>query len=217
MTRIAIISDVHGDDFALEEALARISELRCERVVCAGDLVGLGPAAERTVELLRRRELPVIRGDHDAWAVCAPEGGGRGPDREWLRILPRSWQTAIDGVRVAMWHAGPGGDTEGIDADLVSVEEAEFALDQARADVLVVGHTHAPMCLEVEGKGRIVNPGALLRAKGSWLSDPVSGIMAPAPVGGGGLFGVLTLPTCSFDVYRASDGSEVEIARRKLE
>ncbi len=220
MTRLAILADVHGDDDALERALAQIARLRCEQVVCAGDLVGFGPAPERVVGLVRERRIPCVRGDHDAWAVCAPPGGGSGPDREVLRLLPRSWRATIDGVRVAMWHAGPGGDTEGIDAELVSEEEVAQYLDQAKTDVLLVGHTHAPMCLAGPDGARIVNPGALLRAEavrtsGPWLSDPATGMMAPVPAAGGGLFGVLELPARRFDVYRAGDGAEVEIVRRE--
>jgi predicted phosphodiesterase len=40
--RIAIISDVHGDLHALQDALRKIERLRCDEIVCAGDLVDFG-------------------------------------------------------------------------------------------------------------------------------------------------------------------------------
>ena len=39
--RLAIISDVHGDLQALQDALKEIARIGCEAIICAGDLVEL--------------------------------------------------------------------------------------------------------------------------------------------------------------------------------
>ena len=50
--RIALFSDVHADLHALHDALSRIDALRCDLIVCAGDLVDYGLFPEETLELL---------------------------------------------------------------------------------------------------------------------------------------------------------------------
>jgi len=224
MSRLALLADVHGDVEALELALRRAKTFGCDAVVCAGDLVGLGPSPEETLACLRDRAVPCVRGDHDAWAVNGEPVAGhpklRASDRRWLAKLPRAWHDKFGGARIAAWHAGPGGDTEGIDPSLVSAEECRQYLDQARADVLVVGHTHVPMWLEAPGGGVIVNPGALLRASvapkgGTFIRDAGSGMMAPAPAHGGGLIGVLELPMKELSVYRIEDKTRVPLTRQR--
>src|SRR5690606_13878749 len=117
-------------------------------------------------------------------------------------------------VRVAVWHARPGSDMNGLYPDAAPAELARL-LDQAEADVLIVRHTHLPFVRFV-GDWLVCNPGALLRdpaqpMDGAMLFDPASGTFAPAPAPGGGTFGVLKLPSRQFSVHGASDGVEVQI------
>ena len=49
MALIAIISDVHADVHALQDAPALIDRLGCSRIVCAGDLVDYGLYADAIV------------------------------------------------------------------------------------------------------------------------------------------------------------------------
>ena len=64
-TGVGIISDVHGDLAALQDALARLSRLDVAQVVCAGDLLDWGPAPVRCIEVLQERRIPCVRGNHD--------------------------------------------------------------------------------------------------------------------------------------------------------
>jgi predicted phosphodiesterase len=76
VSKLAIISDVHGDVHALRDALAQIDRLDCDQIVCGGDLVDWGLFPAETIELLRERKIPCIRGNHDRWAT----GRGRADD-----------------------------------------------------------------------------------------------------------------------------------------
>ncbi len=64
---IAVISDVHSNLEALLAVLAEIEE--AETVYCAGDVVGYGPNPNECCELLRRRGVKCVMGNHDF--VCA--------------------------------------------------------------------------------------------------------------------------------------------------
>ncbi|MDQ0154833.1 putative phosphodiesterase [Robertmurraya andreesenii] len=43
MTKIAIISDIHGNKTALEAVFNDIRKREIERIFCLGDLIGKGP------------------------------------------------------------------------------------------------------------------------------------------------------------------------------
>jgi putative phosphoesterase len=236
--RIAFISDVHADVHALADALAQIERLGCDAVVCAGDLLDWGLFPAETIALLRQHRIPSIRGNHDRWAVGRGRADDPNADRPaalhdasgwdlsedamaFLAALPPAWSATLDGVRIAVHHASPGSDVTGIYPDSATETELRGWLDEADADVLVVGHTHIAFCMEVSGRGVVVNPGALLRhpahpMDSAWLLDPSTGQFQRAPAPGGGTFGVLELPSGAFRVLNAADGAEVQVTRKRL-
>ena len=202
--KLAIITDVHADVYALRDALAQIDKLGCNQIVCAGDLIDWGEFPDETLALLRKREVLCIRGNHDRWAVSAgrDQSGWALTARaaDFLRPLPTHLNLTLEGVRIVVWHARPGSDMDGIYPHTPRPELSEL-VDRAHADILIVGHTHAPFRRPLSGGRLVLNPGALLR-------DPASrsdGILKP------GTFGVLELPSKRYKVYRAGDGVEVEL------
>ncbi len=210
MSRFGVISDVHADVHALEDALRHLAARECDGIVCCGDLVDFGLFPDETLALLALRKIPTISGNHDRWAV---EGGGSGggwdlsrESRKFLASLPGSHVFERDGVRVAVHHGSPRGDMDGIYPEEIGFELARQHLQRAAADVMIVGHTHIPFRLEVEGVGVIVNPAAVLRSPAEGAENP------PAT----GAFGVLELPSRAFSVHRTTDGVEVEILRKRL-
>lgn len=242
--RIAIVSDVHADVHALRDALVQIERLGCDRIVCAGDIVDYGVFPEETIALLRERAVPCIRGNHDRWVVergrvgalaaGAPDTDPIGAARDargwllpsdavrFLAELPLRWDIVADGVRVAVRHGSPSSDMDGIYPDQATPDDARRWLEQAGADVLIVGHTHLAFAMRTLDGGMIANPGALLRdaanalAGHAMLFDRNTGKFVPAPAPGGGTFGVLDLPSREFTVHRASDGEELDIPRPTL-
>ena len=211
MKRLAIFSDVHADLQALQDALRQVERLRCDLVLCAGDLVDYGLFPDETVALLRQNAIPCIQGNHDRWAakggvMASSAGLISGATKHFLRSLPTSWSATIDGVRVAMWHASPGSDMNGVYPDHHTATDLTRFLDQAEADVLIVGHSHLRFRLPAPGGRIIVNPGALLRNP----ADDLEATGIPTP----GTFGVLELPSKRFTVHRARDGNEAPCIER---
>jgi putative phosphoesterase len=218
VTKIAIISDVHSDVEAVRDALRRIDAMACDHVFCAGDLVDYGAHPEETIALLRERGVPCIRGNHDRWVFT--RGAEARDDRgvvlsagasAFLSSLPTAIEARFDGVRVAVHHGSPRWDMAGIDPHVALGGDVRRWLAEADADVLVVGHTHVPFALTVSTGGLIVNPGALLRDSAGRRGG--AGKLMLEPSLEGGTFGVLLLPQRTFTVYRAADGSKVDIPR----
>jgi hypothetical protein len=110
----------------------------------------------------------------------------------------------VYGVRVAVWHARPVSDMEGIRADATGPALRRRLLDDARADVLVVGHTHDAFELRA-GKGRILNPGACCSRTHAFKQS--GGLAEPAGFRPA-TFSVLELPSKRFTVFCPLDGRE---------
>jgi len=63
--RIATISDIHGNLYALQAVLADIERQGIDQLFCLGDLVGYGPYPNEVIELIRQRHIPTIMGNYD--------------------------------------------------------------------------------------------------------------------------------------------------------
>ncbi len=185
MTRLAAISDIHGNATALEAVLKEIARERPDAVLIAGDLVLNGPEPALVIDVLR--SLPptttlVVAGNTDIAAadfdygaaypwmqdgvpdaiVAAAEWAhdALGEERvDWLRRLPteRRWR-ADDDTLVLACHASPGSQTAGFDQELdpnVTLER----VSRTDARVIVCGHTHIPEIRDLGWK-LIVNDGS---------------------------------------------------------
>lgn len=185
MTRIAALSDVHGNLPALEAVLADVARERPDRIVVAGDLVLNGPDPAGVVDALRALVADgaaVIAGNTDVavadfdfaaafpWMtdgvadaiVDAAEWAHEalGEERvDWLRGLPSERRVrADDDTLVLVCHGSPGSQTAGFDQDLdPSVTIERVARTDAR--VIVCGHTHLPEVRDLGWK-IIVNDGS---------------------------------------------------------
>jgi predicted phosphodiesterase len=83
--RFAVISDIRGNIFALQSVLSAIDSdpLRLDAIVCAGDLVGLGPNPNEVIDLLLERNIESVLGNYDDAVAFDRIGSGRDfPDFE---------------------------------------------------------------------------------------------------------------------------------------
>jgi predicted phosphodiesterase len=177
---IAVISDIHGNLWALEAVLAELDRRGIEQVVVGGDLALGGPRPAECVELIRRRGYPVIRGNTDEWLTKAPEAVTDGTTwcaahlgvdaRRFLAGLPFLWRQEGDGGDLVVVHATPWsiGDVVRADAPPPLVARV-FA--EASASAVVFGHIHTAF---VRGTpdGLLVNSGSVgLPFDGDWRAS----------------------------------------------
>jgi len=185
VTRIALLSDVHGNLAALEAVTSEVRRLKPDAVLVAGDLVLNGPDPNGAVDALRLLEsegalivsgnTDIAVGDFDYGSAFPQLQDGvpetitvaaewahdeLGDDQlDWLRRLPaeRRLRTADDSL-VLVVHASPGSQTRGFDQALDTniIFERAAATD---ARVICVGHTHMPEVRDLGWKV-IVNDGS---------------------------------------------------------
>ena len=185
MSRIAALSDIHGNATALEAVLADVAKEKPDIVLVAGDHVLNGPEPALVIDVLRA--LPgdgthIVAGNTDVavadfdYAAAFPWMTDGVPDAivdaaewahdalgaervDWLRRLPaeRRWR-AVDDTLVLTCHASPGSQTAGLDQSLdPTVTLERVAGTDAR--VIVCGHTHQPEVRDLGWKV-IVNVGS---------------------------------------------------------
>lgn len=156
--RIAVISDVHANLYALEAVLREIDREPPDAVWCLGDTVGYGPRPNECCDLVRERADPVLIGNHDlvalgseevALAEFNPEAAEASlwtakqlseQSRAFLEALEPT--AARDGVE--LFHGSPRDPVwEYVLTELVAAES--FALTEA--PLVLVGHTHVATAL----------------------------------------------------------------------
>lgn len=66
MYRIAIITDIHGNIYALKAALKAIREKSVDFIYCLGDMIGIGPFSNEVLyTLMELNNMEMITGNHD--------------------------------------------------------------------------------------------------------------------------------------------------------
>jgi predicted phosphodiesterase len=63
--KLALFSDVHGNQDAFQRVLEDIADQHVDRMVCLGDCVGYGPEPEQVVAEIRRRQIETVMGNHE--------------------------------------------------------------------------------------------------------------------------------------------------------
>jgi predicted phosphodiesterase len=185
MTRIAVLSDVHGNVLALEAVRKALKKEKPDVTLIAGDLVMNGPEPGATVDALREMERDgaiIVQGNTDVavadadYAAAFPAMLESGiPDAiraaaewahdtlddeqlAWLRRLPSERRVWLGEDLVLVTHASPGSQTQGFVRDLDPSTVLE-RISRTDARVICCGHTHLPDVQEFGWKV-IVNDGS---------------------------------------------------------
>ena len=180
--RVAIISDMHGNDLAFEAVEADIQNQKIDQIVCLGDAIQGGPQPAEVVRRLRRLNCPVVMGNADAWLISGEETADEGipPERlkkmgevrNWSltqlteedRAFISSFQPTVtlplqDDLNLLCFHGSP---VSFDDVILPAVPEDEFQkfLGAYAGQILTGGHTHAQQIRRI-GKHFFFNPGSV--------------------------------------------------------
>jgi putative phosphoesterase len=89
--KIAIISDIHGNAFALDKVMADLQGEAYDHIVCLGDAIQGGPQPAETVEHLRQLGCPIVMGNADAWLLTGVETDGG--------TIPQARKVKLDKIR----------------------------------------------------------------------------------------------------------------------
>ena len=170
--KILVLADIHANWPALQAI--RESFDAC---FFLGDLVDYGSNPAPCVDWVQHHATAAVRGNHDhAVAQRIVARGGTGLRRLAAATRPLQWQALqpqqmkflsrlpvtlnleLGGLRFALVHATP---RDPMDEYLTDDPAGwQQRLNGTEADFVLVGHTHVPFCLELNGV-KVVNPGSV--------------------------------------------------------
>ena len=188
MTRIAVVSDIHGNILALEAVVADMARRDVDHVVNLGDHAS-GPLWPRqTLDFLVRQPWLHIAGNHDRQLVTDDPATHGASDRFayeqltpehalWLTDLPL---TATTPEGVLLCHGTPSSDLAYLVETIVDrrlrLARPDVVAERLRgttAKVVLCGHSHSPRLVVADGGTLVMNPGSVgLPAFDDTGSDP---------------------------------------------
>lgn len=198
--KYAIISDIHSNFHALEAVLAEIGNREVENIFHLGDLVGYNAYPGEVLDLISKREIPSIMGNHDI--VCC---GLENPiwfnssaklaslwtrkrltdqEKDYIRNLPNEAEIAPTVYAV---HGSPLSRDEYI-VDLMDALNSFQHLPEKSIHICFYGHTHIPAIFSERGPSHdssfagkhslskrdrhFINPGAVGQPRdGDWRAS----------------------------------------------
>jgi diadenosine tetraphosphatase ApaH/serine/threonine PP2A family protein phosphatase len=187
MRRVAVISDVHANLHALEAVLAAIDTEAPDELWCLGDLVGYGARPNECCEVVRGRADVCLVGNHDLAVLGALDLADFTPDAVDAALLAR--EVLTEESRAFLASLRPTAKVPGAELFHGSARDPvwEYVLDGyaalatlelTSADVVLVGHSHVPLSIWLDGEqlGGGLAPAGTERdlAAARWLLNPGS-------------------------------------------
>jgi putative phosphoesterase len=171
--RVALISDLHANEIALEAVLADAQSAGYDQLVCLGDVATLGPRPHQVLARLRDLGCRNVMGNHDEFMldealihtyselpvlVSSVNETRAALTPEEIDFI-RSFERTVELEGVLLFHGTPRSNMEDLLAT-TPAEEVDEMLDGKQALVLAGGHTHLQMLRQHKGM-LLVNTGSL--------------------------------------------------------
>lgn len=68
--KLGVITDIHNNLTALREVVERLNQMKCDKLICCGDIIGIGPYPEETVQyMMQLPNLIAVRGNHEKYLL----------------------------------------------------------------------------------------------------------------------------------------------------
>ena len=175
--RVALISDIHGNDIAFQAVLADIEYLGVDSIVSLGDVAQGGPQPARVLDRMRALGCGTVMGNSDAFLLEVPTDSNE-PITE-LQLEVRDWTLAsldeghldfirsfsptvaasVNEHRILCFHGSPRSYEDMLVPQIERASLAPFEGYDA-FDLIAGGHTHTQWTRRI-GETLFVNPGSV--------------------------------------------------------
>jgi putative phosphoesterase len=181
MTRILVISDIHGNYPALEAVAGQADIARCDYIFNCGDSTVYAPFANQVLDWLTEHGAVSILGNTDDKVIKLLKGKkfkkpGKAEkrvmythtaqiltpaNRSILRDFPKKKKLVVKDTLIKLFHGSPAKHTDFLFAD---TPDKRFRLlaRNCRADIIITGHSHTPYH-KIINTTHFINPGSVGR------------------------------------------------------
>ncbi|MDU2199185.1 MAG: metallophosphoesterase family protein [Peptostreptococcaceae bacterium] len=182
--RIAVISDIHSNIYALQSVFDDIDNRNIDLVACTGDLVGYGTKPNEVIDLIRENKVMTIMGNYDDAIgnykiVCGCDYPDRKDaekaglsmhftstattreNKEYFSNLPKEATLKFNDKTIRLVHGSTRLINEYLKEDS---KEADEVMSNLVEDILICGHTHIPYA-KYYGDKLLVNAGSVGKPK----------------------------------------------------
>jgi putative phosphoesterase len=165
----------------LQAAVADAKKRGVSQMFCAGDITGYGPFPNEVCDYLQESRIAAIAGNYDEKVLTVITHGSSSFDtlpkkkqmillwtaeqlsqrsREYLSKLPHRLDLEFPGQnKLLVVHGSPLGNDDDI-LPSITARGLKTKMGEARADILVCGHTHIPFVKKIS-KVLVVNCGSV--------------------------------------------------------
>lgn len=177
--RLALLSDIHGNLFALEAALAAVNEQAVDQLICLGDVAAFGPQPRQVLARLQSLNCPIVMGNTDEWLLDPKPHPVRDEDSHKVTAVemwaaeqlttadlafirtfkPTIQQQLNENIDLLCFHGSPRSNTE-IIRDTTPEPQLAEALNGQTATIMAGGHTHTQLLRRYQ-QSYIINPGSI--------------------------------------------------------
>ena len=163
--KYGIITDIHNNVTALRVVLKQLEQKNCDRIICCGDIIGIGSYPEETVqEMMRVPHLIAVRGNHESYLLDGMptdypneenmsygemehhrwEHGLLSEESvEFLRSLPKRIDFTSEGLAISVLHSCM--DEKGHYSGSVrnpTEHDLQRMFADVESDIVIYGHAH---------------------------------------------------------------------------
>lgn len=191
-SRVAIISDIHGNLEALKAVLNDIKERKIDNIICLGDIISKGTHQHECLNLIRNNCNIVLRGNCDEYFSGSFDLSSKDDwiiwnqskltdeDKKYLQNLPYCYEFYMSGRLVRLLHASPKkinnfvGNIDTIDRLYSLFLPSNNTISKEKADVVIYGHIHIPFMQKIYNRV-IINTGSVGNAIDVFRNDEKDG------------------------------------------
>lgn len=163
--KLGIITDIHNNLTALKAVMNKLNQMDCDKVICCGDIIGIGPCPEETVQyMMQIPNLIAVRGNHEKYLLEGmpkdyPNEENMGFEEmkhhKWehsllsaesvafLKNLPYKTEFAYEGFNISVMHYCMDRDGHYVHYKAnPSKQDLKKMFADVRSDIILYGHDH---------------------------------------------------------------------------
>ena len=184
--KIAIISDIHGNIYALKKVFEEIEKLKIKKIYFLGDILGYYYDADKCIDLLIKYKVKSLYGNHEKLFLRSIKNNNlliqlskkygssiqdfklklKNKHFKWLKNLPKTIKLYYNNYKILFCHGSPWSVYEYLYKE--EIKKKKNKINKLNYDLLFVGNTHIQNKSNLKNL-KVINPGSIgqPRKKGS--------------------------------------------------